>query len=523
MAFSEPPRRRPDSLITPHKPGPPRFTGGTTSAKGDTSKAGGADKKEPAASNPPARRPASLHAHGNANVPGRGNPHLHRPHSPHRPHRRPRWAAPLLALAIVAGFAYFAFRPHMPRGGIRLPLLRSGGPVELPTPVAFPDQDTVRTREGRWVTRYAPDIILQARTQRYINQYRPEGAVVVVCDLRTGQMRTVVERDSSGTSTRPRMALGTTFPAASLIKIVTAAAVLEHGISHPLDDLPMVGGAHTLYRSQLRVPTHGHLNTVTLREAFARSINPTFGLLGMRVGSAPLRDMAERLGFNHGIKSGDAATNSAKNATDNTRSDAPVPQAEAVQGLQARINPPDTGFGLAEVASGYTTETTISPLHALRIARAIGQDGRLLPTRFTRQLESLDNGRVWTLPEAETSPFASPATLRNLRTLMEATVSTGTARRGFQRNLDASDFGRLEMGGKTGSLNGHNPPGRYEWFIGYARRKDHPDQGIAIAVMLINRTYLAVHAAELAGLVIRDWERYSPPYPDEEGRYLAGR
>lgn len=499
MAFSEPPRRRPESLITPHKPGPPRFTGGS----GGNTAGNDAAKKEIPAPKPPARRPA--HPQGNPRV--------------HRRRGRPRWAIPLLALAIVALSAYFAFRTPSGggAGGIALPSLRRGGPVELPTPVSFPEQDTVRTREGRWVTRYAPDILLQARTLRYVNQYQPQGAVVVVCDLRTGQIRALVERDSSGTSTRPRMALGTTFPAASLVKIVTAAAVLEHGISRPLDDLPLVGGAHTLYRSQLRVPA-GHHNTVTLREAFARSINPTFGLLGIRVGSAPLRDMAERLGFNHGVR---AAADG--NPTDNTRSDADAPRSASAEGLQARINPPDSGFALAEVASGYTTETTISPLHALRIARAIGQDGRLLPARFTRELQSLDNGRVWTLPEAETRPFASPATLRNLRTLMEATVSTGTARRGFRRNMDASDFDRLEMGGKTGSLNGHNPPGRYEWFIGYARRKGHPDQGIAVAVMLINRTYLAVHAAELAGLVIRDWARYSPPYPDEEGRYLAGR
>jgi hypothetical protein len=64
---------------------------------------------------------------------------------------------------------------------------------------------------------------------------------------------------------------------------------------------------------------------------------------------------------------------------------------------------------------------------------------------------------------------------------MEATVSSGTARRGFRRNMNAGDFAKLDMGGKTGSLTGHNPPGRYEWFIGYARHKDHPDQGIAVA------------------------------------------
>jgi peptidoglycan glycosyltransferase len=413
-------------------------------------------------------------------------------------------------LLVLVLALFLAFKPRVDATEAPVLSLRKGGPVALPPPQSFPAQDTVRTREGRWVTRYAADEMLQARVERWVNQYRPEGAVIVVSDLRTGQIRALVERDSNVTSSRPRLALGTTFPAASLAKIVTAAAVLERGIYRPHDDLPLVGGAHTLYRAQLRVPSHGRYNTVTLREAFARSINPTFGLLGLRLGPESLRDMANRLGFNQPALPADPDLDDAV---------AIVVDSSA----WPRLEPPDSGFALAEVASGYTTATTISPLHALRIARAIGEDGRLLPTTFTRELQSLENGRTLTLPMAASDPFASPATLRSLRTLMEATVSSGTARRGFRRNMNAGDFERLDMGGKTGSLTGHNPPGRYEWFIGYARHKDHPDQGIAVAVMLINRTYMAVHATELAGLVIRDWSRYSAPYPDEEGKYLAGR
>jgi cell division protein FtsI/penicillin-binding protein 2 len=366
-----------------------------------------------------------------------------------------------------------------------------GGPSFLPPPLAFPAQDTFSTTEGRWVTRYAPDMSLQARTVHYLDQYHPEGAVVAICDLKTGQIRALAERDSNVTGTRPKLALGKTFPAASLAKIITAAAALEGGICRPADELPLLGAAHTLYRSQLRTPAHGRYNTVSLRDAFARSVNPAFGILGLQVGPASLRRMGARLGFN------------------------PQPtQQPADEFISSTLEVPDSGFGLAEVACGYTTTTTLSPLHALQIARAIGDDGRVLPTRFTRELVSTDGKETRTLPEAAVKPFTSASTLGSLQSLMEATISSGTARRGFHRNLNAQEFDALQMGGKTGSLNGNNPPGRYEWFIGYARRKDHPDQGIAVAVMLINHTYLAVHAAELAGLVIRDWERYSAPYPD---------
>ncbi len=411
--------------------------------------------------------------------------------------------------------AVFALKRLDAGDGASLPTVRTAGPVDLPPPQSFPEQDTVRTREGRWLTRYAVDEILQERAERYVNRYRPEGAVVVVCDLRTGQIRALVERDSSQTTSRPRLALGTTFPAASLAKIVTAAAVLEDGIARPHDDLPLLGGAHTLYRAQLRVPSHGRYHTVTLREAFARSINPTFGILGLRAGPEALGEMAQRLGF---------VSERSLTALPEAVEALPPDLDPTLMHAQARLTPPDTGdFALAEVASGFTTATTISPLHALRIARAIGSDGRLLPVTFTRDLQSLENGRTLTLPQENPEPFATAATLQHLQTLMEATVTSGTARRGFRRNMNAQDFARLTMGGKTGSLTGHNPPGRYEWYIGYARHKDHPDQGIAVAVMMINRTYLAVHATELAGLIIRDWSRYSAPYPNEDGRYLAGR
>jgi cell division protein FtsI/penicillin-binding protein 2 len=455
MPHSEP-SRKPDSLVTPHKPAGLRFA-------------------PPPPSPPRGKTPRDF-----------GPP-------PRRPGKKRRRALLALAALLVAGAAIGAgirfLRSSGDGGGVELSLDET---FELPPPRAFPEQDTLDTQDGRWVTRYTADAALQARTELYLDRYRPEGAVVAIADLRTGQIRALAERDSGVTGSRPRLALGNSFPAASIAKIITAAAALEGGVCLPGDALPLLGGAHTLYRSQLKTPAHGRYNTVSLREAFARSINPTFGILGMQVGPESLRKMGERLGFNQ-FEAGSA------------------------------FNVPDSGFELAEVACGYTTTTTLTPLHALQIARAIGADGRVLPTRFTRELHAVEDGEVLRLAEPEATPFTSPATLASLRQLMEATVTSGTARRGFRRNLTEADFDNLQMGGKTGSLNGFNPPGRYEWFVGYARRKDQPDQGIAVAVMLINRTYLAVHATELAGLVIRDWARYSAPFPDEDGKYLAER
>src|SRR5690606_21377646 len=192
-------RRRPDPLVTPHKPVP------RTAYVGGTKPDGGAPSSRSGRRGPRSRRRFRW-------IPG--------------------WRMRLTAFAAVALLAILAFQRLDAGDGTALPSLRTPGPIDLPTPQGFPEQDTVRTREGRWLTRYAADEVLQERAERYVNRYRPEGAVVVVCDLRTGQIRALVERDSNQTTSLPRLALGTTFPAASLAKIVTAAAVLEEGIAN---------------------------------------------------------------------------------------------------------------------------------------------------------------------------------------------------------------------------------------------------------------------------------------------------
>jgi penicillin-binding protein A len=282
------------------------------------------------------------------------------------------------------------------------------------------------------------------------------------------------------------MALEATFPAASLIKILTASAALESNNLHPLDSLPLLGRSHTLYHFQLRPPKVSRYPKISLENAFARSVNPAFGVLGLRIGAVSLRKMGAALGFN---------------------------QSQSLSECRpSRLQIPDSGFGLAEVACGYTTSTTLSPLHALRIAQGVGADGRMHPLFFTPGLRNLNDGSRFAVSTAPGDPFLSAAALDNLRTLMAATVESGTARKGFRRAFGSRSINDLDLGGKTGSLDGSDPPGRYEWYIGYARLKEKPGHGIAVVVMVINQRKRMVRASELAALMIRDWA-HIPPAP----------
>ncbi|HLP30777.1 MAG TPA: hypothetical protein VK150_05410, partial [Geothrix sp.] len=98
-----------------------------------------------------------------------------------------------------------------------------------------------------------------------------------------------------------------------------------------------------------------------------------------------------------------------------------------------------------------------------------------------------------------------PANLPRLQALMESTIRKGTARKGFHQVLRASHMQKIETGGKTGTLDGEDPKGRYDWFIGYARLKDEPHKGIALAVMLVHGTYASQRSTVLAALLVRDW------------------
>jgi penicillin-binding protein A len=101
--------------------------------------------------------------------------------------------------------------------------------------------------------------------------------------------------------------------------------------------------------------------------------------------------------------------------------------------------------------------------------------------------------------------FLSSSNLPKLQGLMQATVRMGTARKGFHSILKASHLDKIEAGGKTGSLDGEEVPGRFDWFIGYVRLKDDPAKGLAFSIMLVHREYASIHASQLAALLIRDW------------------
>ena len=123
---------------------------------------------------------------------------------------------------------------------------------------------------------------------------------IVVMNANSGQILALAGFDKIDPTSNP--CLLSRFPAASIFKIVTAAAAVEHCGYQADTRLHFNGYKHTLYKSQLKDRINAYTNTLTFKDSFAQSVNPIFGKLGsLRLGKPILEQYAAAFGFNKPI------------------------------------------------------------------------------------------------------------------------------------------------------------------------------------------------------------------------------
>jgi cell division protein FtsI/penicillin-binding protein 2 len=245
----------------------------------------------------------------------------------------------------------------------------------------------------------------------------------------------------------------------------------------------MIGSSIHLYKNQLRVKEGYKGPFIELQDAYAKSANPPMAIVGMNVGAERLRSAAKKLGYN---------TN--------------FPGA-----LPPRSNyaPPDTGYGLAEVSSGFTDATTLTPLLAAAQVRAILMKKPLeIPWA-----SNLDGYAPKSRIALDVGKF-SDNTYYGLREAMIRTVTRGTARKNIStRHMARKNYDALNIGGKTGSLDGKDPYGRYEWFMGFAQSKEDPSKAIVVVIMQVHdlQGMRSQPATQIAGMLINYWAHQNLP------------
>jgi penicillin-binding protein A len=302
---------------------------------------------------------------------------------------------------------------------------------------------------------------LQDRLERFLAGYAVPWGAVVVMEPATGRILALAEHANAEPDARD-LSLRALAPAASIFKIVTAAALLGQGV--PADEeVCYHGGKHRLQPRLLADDPRRDHRCLTLASAMAKSANVVFAKLASRgLTAGALRAEAGRFLF-----------------------DAAIPFARPVE--VSKTNIPEDDFGLANTAAGFG-DVRLSPLHGALIASIVANGGLYVPPVL------VDDAHGVTLPAAAGSRrVVEEDVAQALAEMMETTVTEGTARRAFRR--PGPSVGQVAIAGKTGSLADKDPYRDYSWFVGFAP-VDKPR--IAVAAVVVNGPVWRVKATTVA-------------------------
>ncbi|MGD8366744.1 MAG: penicillin-binding transpeptidase domain-containing protein [Desulfobacterales bacterium] len=334
----------------------------------------------------------------------------------------------------------------------------------------------IRIDSRRHLVETSLDLPLQRYLMDQLDRRHSRYIGIVALEPATGRVLAMVGYDRSGKKENP--CVEKVFPAASVFKIVTAAAAIEDLGLLPDSQMTYNGRKHTLYKSQLRTEQNRYTNRTTLRRSFALSINPVFGKIGThRLHQELLAKYADAFGFNE-----------------------PIPFEVPVAASTIQIT--DDPYQWAEVASGFNQDTRISALHGAMIASVALNGGRMVAPTIVEKVTDPQGRVVYQGRPGAVREVISAGACRQLADLMEATVSSGTSRSAFRGLHRDWVLSKLTIGGKSGSINSRDNKARFDWFVGFARETSG-EAKVAVSAVVAHEKYIGRRAAEYARLAIR--------------------
>jgi len=377
---------------------------------------------------------------------------------------------PVLPLALLCAVTALAQAPSADPGdeGLEVPSRTRAPPLASATPIA-PEKDLVtlaRPLNGKlWLEQGGQlepltiDLALQAQLTEILTTYETPYAAVVALEPSTGRVLAMAEHSEFDPALRG-LSTRALYPAASVFKIVTAAALLEAGVG-PDEALCSHGGKRKLTPALLD-DTQADTRCLTFSSALAMSANVIFAKFTSRYLDADrLKRVARAFHFNAPFQF-------------------PVPTDVSLAAV------PSNTFELALTGAGFG-DVYLSPLHGAALASVAANQG------FWRPPVLFEKDRPLASP---TERVISQATAWQLTQMMEQTVTEGTARRIFRER----GMGVPGAVGKTGSLADKTPFRDYSWFVGFAP-KDHPT--IAVAAVIVNDPRWRIRATWLGREAMR--------------------
>ncbi len=313
---------------------------------------------------------------------------------------------------------------------------------------------------------YTIDPELDARLRTVLARARVDLGHLILMDPSTGEVFSYVSTEAASfPATRA-------YPTASLMKIVTAAAVLRHAPEAAGRDCRYVGSPYELRLASLEAPATGGRS-----ESFWRSLaisnNQCFARLATHdVGREALLDEMRRVG---------------------------LLEAPAAQHAAGRVEPIRGTLDLGNLGSGLAG-SFITPLAAARLAALLARGELVRPFWVSRVRDA--SGRTLAVPgAAKPRRVWTPEVAEELRELLVGVTDRGTARSAFRGASGDMLLGPIRVAGKTGSLSGRDPDGRYTWFIGVAPAEE---PRVAVAALVVNGPIWWSNAPDVAAAALRE-------------------
>lgn len=319
------------------------------------------------------------------------------------------------------------------------------------------DRYLSRKPDGSTVV-YAINQELQERVKEMMTQYKVPYGVFVAVEPKSGQILALAAHSEIDPGWEAQ-AVYDLYPMASLFKIVTAASALEERKVTPQTVVPFRGRLTSENPRYWEARGKRGNQEMDLTTAMGKSANPVFGRLACDVvGKEGILAGMRRFGFGEALFPG-----------------VPLPPSNGAV--------PQDDSALKLMGAGLCREVKVSPLYVAMMMAAIANKGIMLQPLLASEVRG-SQGKL--LYEGKTHPLrrlVTPETAAQLSQMMSTTVSQGTSRKVFRDRRGRPKLAAVDIAAKTGSINGSDPPGHYNWFAAYAPINDPQ---IALVALIVN-------------------------------------
>jgi peptidoglycan glycosyltransferase len=244
-----------------------------------------------------------------------------------------------------------------------------------------------------------------------------------------------------------------TYPPGSTMKVIISAAALSSGNYTPDTEIPagpsytpVQGGGFTIHNAAASICPDPQ---ITLILALTQSCNTGFAQLGVTLGGAKVKAMAQAFGFED-----NTLTIAGK---DNTAMTVVASHTGKMTGQDGQDDP----NAVAQSSIGQL-DVRMTPLQDAMVAAAVANGGVEMRPYLVDKLQA---------PDLTTTDVTQPRTLHtpvsgqvasDLQQMMISVVQNGTGKK--------AQISGFDVGGKTGTAQNGETSGDHGWFIGFAMK-----------------------------------------------------